>query len=197
MKQGNLNSTKGKIISAAWKLFYEQGYEGTTIDQIVEEANSSKGSFYYYFSGKDALLGSLSFIFDEKYTQLKPSLSNIDSSIEKLLFLNQELFKTIEATISIDLLAKLFSAQLTTRGERQLLDQNRVYYKLLREIFTYGQESGELTYEYSPTEMIKSYAIMERGIMYDWCLCNGDYPLTQLARHIMKAFLDGYRAGNN
>ena len=26
---------KGKIISAAWKLFYENGYEGTTIEDII------------------------------------------------------------------------------------------------------------------------------------------------------------------
>ena len=54
------NETKGRIVSAAWKLFYQYGYNNTTIDDIVEESNTSKGSFYHYFSSKDDLMGSLS-----------------------------------------------------------------------------------------------------------------------------------------
>mgnify|MGYP001661463773 CR=1 FL=1 len=45
-------TTKKKIVSAAWKLFYEQGYDNTTVDDIVEESGTSKGSFYHYFEGK-------------------------------------------------------------------------------------------------------------------------------------------------
>ena len=28
-------TTKKKIVSAAWRLFYEQGYDNTTVDDIV------------------------------------------------------------------------------------------------------------------------------------------------------------------
>ena len=51
-KKKNRN-TKGKIISAAWKLFYEQGYDDTTIEDIIEESQTSRGSFYHYFEGKE------------------------------------------------------------------------------------------------------------------------------------------------
>lgn len=50
---------------AAWELFYENGYDDTTVDDIVERSGTSKGSFYHYFAGKDALLSSLSTLFDE------------------------------------------------------------------------------------------------------------------------------------
>ena len=69
-KRDNRN-TRSRIINAAWALFYDQGYEDTTIDEIVEASGTSKGSFYHYFSGKEALLGSLSYLFDEKYEELK------------------------------------------------------------------------------------------------------------------------------
>ena len=36
-----------------------------TIEEIIEESGTSRGSFYHYFEGKDALLSSLSFLFDE------------------------------------------------------------------------------------------------------------------------------------
>ena len=66
MRRKNNRNTKGKIVSTAWRLFYEQGYDNTTVDDIVYESGTSKGSFYHYFSGKDALLSSLSYLFDEK-----------------------------------------------------------------------------------------------------------------------------------
>lgn len=58
-------NTRGRIVSAAWKLFYEQGYEDTTVEEIIEQSHTSKGSFYHYFDGKDALLSTLSLLFDE------------------------------------------------------------------------------------------------------------------------------------
>ena len=58
MKHDSRN-TRGRIINAAWSLFYEQGYEDTTIDEIVEASGTSKGSFYHYFEGKDALMKNM------------------------------------------------------------------------------------------------------------------------------------------
>ena len=124
MSKKQPRNTKGKIISAAWKLFYEQGYDDTTIDEIIAESGTSKGSFYHYFEGKDALLGSLSFLFDEKYTELEAQLDQFATRYEQLIYLNQELFSMIENSISLDLLARLLSTQLITKGEKHQLDRN-------------------------------------------------------------------------
>lgn len=185
----NNRNTKGKIISAAWKLFYDKGYEETTVDDIVELSGTSKGSFYHYFNGKDALLSSLSIVFDERYEELEPKLVSFDTALEKLLFLNRELFLMIENSISLELLSMLFSSQLTTKGDRHLLDQSRTYYKLLRSILREAQEKGELSKNISINEVIKSYAVIERGLMYDWCLCNGDYSLAAYSNSVLKPFL--------
>ena len=50
---------KEEIKDAAWELFYEKGYEETTVNDIIKKANTSKGGFYYYFKAKDELLNSL------------------------------------------------------------------------------------------------------------------------------------------
>ncbi len=52
MNQSAKRQTKAKIVSAAWKLFYQNGYDDTTIDDIVEASGTSKGSFYHYFRTK-------------------------------------------------------------------------------------------------------------------------------------------------
>ena len=106
MKKKNSRNTKGKIVSAAWQLFYRQGYDDTTIDEIVEASGTSRGSFYHYFEGKDALLSSLSYLFDEKYEELTETMDMSLSPIDKLIFLNQELFGMIENTVSVDLLPR-------------------------------------------------------------------------------------------
>ena len=83
MSKKTTRNTKGKIIVAAWKLFYEQGYDDTTIEEIIEESGTSKGSFYHYFAGKDALLSSLSYMFDEKYEELIKEIFVFDSDASK------------------------------------------------------------------------------------------------------------------
>lgn len=49
-------NVKRRIVDAAWELFYEKGYDDTTVDDIIRLSETSKGSFYYYFSSKDSLL---------------------------------------------------------------------------------------------------------------------------------------------
>ena len=197
MSRKRTRNTTGKIISAAWKLFYDQGYDETTIDEIIAESGTSKGSFYHYFEGKDALLGSLSYLFDEKYEELMENMEESMNSYEKLLFLNQELFTMIENSISIDLLARLLSTQLVTRGEKSLLDRSRLYYRLLSKIILEGQTSGELRTDISVGEIVKAYAICERAFMYDWCISGGEYSLRSYSQRMLPIFLSDFRASRN
>ena len=193
MSRKNERNTKGKIINAAWDLFYEQGYEFTTVEEIIEKSGTSKGSFYHYFEGKDALLGSLSYIFDEEYEKLQNTLPMDMTCFERLLYLNQQLFLMIEERIDIDLLTRLYSTQLVTKGEKHLLDSKRLYYKLLRKIVLEGQKCGDLTDKMTVNEIVKLYAMSERALIYDWCLSGGDYSLASYAKMIMPIFLSGIR----
>ena len=189
----NTRNTKGKIISAAWELFYEQGYDDTTVEEIIERSQTSKGSFYHYFDGKDALLSSLSFLFDEEYARLQQELDPTMDAWDKLLFLNQALFTMIENRISMELLARLLSSQLITKGNKHLLDHDRLYFKYLRQIVREGQEQGQLKRELTVNEIVKLYALTERSLMYDWCLCGGEYSLTSYAEKMMPMFLKELR----
>lgn len=189
MPKKNSRNTKSKIVSAAWKLFYDNGYENTTIEDIIFESGTSKGSFYHYFESKDALLGSLAYLFDEKYEELEGEINQDTDSIENLLFLNRKLFEMVENTIDLELMKRLYSTQLVTKNEKQLLDHNRVYYRLLRKIVIAGQEKNEITKQMSVNEIVKYYAFCERAMIYDWCLCNGDYSLSDSASKMMPFFM--------
>ena len=193
MPKKNGRNTKGRIISAAWKLFYEQGYENTTVEDIVFESETSKGSFYHYFEGKDALLGTLAYVFDEKYEELMAVMDPELGAMEKLIYLNHELFAMIDGGISMDLLARLLSTQLLARGDKHLLDRNRTYFKLLRQIITEGQKTGQLRGDFTVNEIVKAYALWERALMYDWCLAGGEYSLVAYTDSVTPMFLESYR----
>ena len=194
MAKKNSRNTKGRIISAAWKLFYEQGYEETTVEDIVFESGTSKGSFYHYFDGKDALMGTLAYVLDEKYEELKPTLDSEREAIETLVYINHELYAMIESSVSIDLLTRLLSTQLLARGEKHLLDRNRVYFRLLRQIVRQGVERGEFRPDLTVDEIVKAFAMWERAQLYDWCLCSGDYSLVTYADKMTPLFLESFRA---
>ena len=165
------------------------------MEEIIRESGTSRGSFYHYFEGKDALLSSLSYLFDRKYAELSPTLDPRQDRFDQLMYLNRELFILIENSISPDLLARLYSSQLVTRGEKHLLDYNRIYYKLLRTIMAQGQQRGELRDDLTVSELVRVYALCERALIYDWCLSGGGYSLPQYSQTMLPLFFGGFRAG--
>ena len=189
----SINNTKSKIVSAAWQLFYEQGFDSTTVDEIVKLSGTSKGSFYHYFDSKDSLIGSLAYLFDEKYAQLEKELDYGRNAVDNMLFLTRELCMMIENNIDIELLSRLYAQQLSKRGEKELLDHSRIYYRLLKKLMILGQERGEITREKSAAELVRTYAIAERALLYDWCLHGGEYSLTEYSSVLMPLFLSAIR----
>lgn len=194
MSSRSSRNTRGRIIVAAWELFYERGYDDTTVEEIIERSGTSRGSFYHYFDGKDALLSSLSYLFDEEYARLQAELDPELDSWEKLLRLNAALFTMIENRISLELLTRLLSSQLVTRGDKHLLNRERLYFKYLRQIVREGQERGQLRRDMTVSEIVKLYALAERALMYDWCLCGGEYSLSQYSARVLPMFLREIRA---
>ena len=193
MAKKNNRNTREKIIDAAWQLFYRQGYDDTTVEEIIEASGTSRGSFYHYFRGKDALLSTLADVFDRKYEALMETLDPEQDRFEQLMYLNRELFAMLENSISLDLAARLYSSQLVTRGDKALMDHNRIYFRLLRQIVLQGQERGELRGDVTANEIVRVYALCERALIYDWCLSEGDYSLSQYSRTMMPMFLQGFR----
>ena len=188
-------STKARIVKSAWNLFYKNGYEQTTVEEIIAASKTSKGTFYHYFKGKEALLNSLSYLFDEKYEELVPLIDDNMSCRDKLLYLNHELFDMIEHSIDIKLLASLYSSQLVTKDKKSLSDKKRFYFQWITEIIESGLESGEFKNSSSAGELMNVYAMYERALLYDWALFKGIYSLTEYSDRLMPHVLDMFEKG--
>jgi len=51
----NKKPVKERLLETAERLFYQQGYHATGINQIITESETAKASFYQYFPSKEAL----------------------------------------------------------------------------------------------------------------------------------------------
>ncbi len=55
----NPDERRLEIILTAEKLFREQGFESTSVDAIIRKMGVAKGTFYYYFKSKQAVLEAI------------------------------------------------------------------------------------------------------------------------------------------
>ncbi|WP_259065764.1 TetR/AcrR family transcriptional regulator [Mucilaginibacter sp. X4EP1] len=79
---------KEKIIEAAGRLFYEQGYNLTGINQVIEEADIAKRSLYNHFDSKtDLLFSYLDKLQEDWYKEANIYLAPFKNPKKKMLAL--------------------------------------------------------------------------------------------------------------
>ena len=61
--------TREVILKAATKVFFENGFEKTSVKMILSEANIVTGSFYHFFPSKEALFEAVVEEFLKDYSQ--------------------------------------------------------------------------------------------------------------------------------
>lgn len=78
-----------EIVAAAQKLFQEQGYDDTTMQDLMREVGISKGAVYHYFRSKDELLDAVVEQSVDDYVQaMRAVLDETEGSgLDKLLAL--------------------------------------------------------------------------------------------------------------
>src|SRR5271168_2183678 len=103
-KQSRGEVRNGKLQNVAADLFLKRGYEGVTIDRIVEVAGGSKSTVYSKFGGKCGLfissIENLCRESNEPLTKLDYTGLDLEESLKKLSF---HILKFITAKRSVDL----------------------------------------------------------------------------------------------
>lgn len=182
------------ILESAFELFFEKGYEETTIQDIIDKANVARGSFYYHFRGKDELLNSVSELLDDHYREIEEEFPEDMNCFEKLVYMNADMHSYIEHNIPYDLIANLYSMQLIKAGGFNLLDRNRYYFILMNKLIEEGKREGSITIEYTNQEISNFYSMCERALVTDWCMNNAKYSLGEYSERIFRSMIDRIRA---
>jgi AcrR family transcriptional regulator len=72
LRDRTTRAVRSEVSAVAMRLFLEQGFDNTTVDQIAAEAGLSRTSFFRYFPTKeDVVLGNL----DERGQQVRDALA--------------------------------------------------------------------------------------------------------------------------
>lgn len=181
------------LLETAWKLFYEKGYHNTTMEDILKKAKCSKGRFYYYFHAKAELLDSLYELFDQKYEEFYEKISPESNTLEKLLEINQFMFRFMEEEIGAELLTNLYISQLNGTTGIVFWGTDRSFWKILEEIVSEGQIRGEIRSDISSGELVMDIIAEERSRLISWCLQKGSYPLAEVSMPKLLRFYIGYK----
>jgi TetR/AcrR family transcriptional repressor of nem operon len=100
-------ATRNKILEHSRQLIYDNGFAGTSIDQILERTGITKGTFFYHFKTKNALADALISLFarqdqDELNKALELTKELSDQPVKRLLkFVDHFISMMEEVTESI------------------------------------------------------------------------------------------------
>ncbi len=99
--QAGAPSTRGRLVEAARALFLAQGYEATSVKEILVKAGVNSGSLYYFFSKKEDLLLA---VLDQYKTLLgpmviDPAFAHTADPIERVLEVLQGYRRMLRTTL--------------------------------------------------------------------------------------------------
>jgi AcrR family transcriptional regulator len=79
------DKTRGKILEVAASMFHMKGYKGTSLSDILGNAEISKGALYHHFSNKQELLYAVvDEIFSTQYLSRWQSVLEADEPLEEI-----------------------------------------------------------------------------------------------------------------
>ena len=148
------NDKESRLLDTAFKLFTEKGITDTSIQEIVDNANVAKGTFYIYFKDKyeirDILISrKAKKLFDEAVNLLyKNYIENFpDQVIFVINYIIDELNKTpnLLKFISKNLSWGIYNQTVHRLSEDSQNDENGFYQMFLRNAKEYSLKDPEVT----------------------------------------------------
>jgi len=149
MSEKNNQDTRKAIIEASMRLFAQRGYHGTSVAQIAEATNLTKGALYWYFKGKEDLfitvLERIRDNWQEKIMSRVESSHGAAERLEHLFDATSEMVAATENPYSMHLfLVSAGAQQELGEFEKAIKSAYRGYVKTLADTLRAGQEDGEI-----------------------------------------------------
>ena len=184
-------TVRKQVLAAAVDLFAANGYDGTSVQQIVERAGVTKGALYHYFTAKeDILLEIYTTVFDEQMAALDHIIA-MDREPEWTL--REIIHSLIGVTAANVKVSAVFSREATRMDQTRwaaLQDRWRGYQESVRAVIRRGQSDGSFATVASPE--MASWAIF--GVttsLHTWYRPDGPKTPQQLATELSDLVLAG------
>ena len=92
--------TRTRLVLAAMQLFWEKGYNSTSIADVLQTAKVNSGSLYYFFPGKSDLLAAVLDMYHDgiRPMLLEPAWAGVDDPVERIFALLSRYRKSLVDT---------------------------------------------------------------------------------------------------
>lgn len=166
-------NTRKKILDVSMKLIEEYGFDNVTIDSIITRSSVSVGAFYHYFGSKNEILIEIFKEIDDYYENVvNPNLKMKNSHEQICQFFGYYADFVMGKGL-------VFIKQLYTTNNKIFTQNERFMPSLLHKLIKEGQVRNEISNE-SSSEEIRDFLLMfVRGVVFNWCLHDGNFDLRQ------------------
>jgi AcrR family transcriptional regulator len=184
---------KKRIIEGAAKIFAEYGYRQTTMDELCNRLELSKGVIYIYFKSKDELYTStLEYIFNDRYALLLSVFAETDTFMEKLtkiigclgnLVSSYDKYAynrlSVEGFLESDRIPGLLSVKT---------DSYKRFSKLLFDLLSQGQATNQINPELDISSMVTVMMATLDGLMMHSLVQGRDINPNKIQNVVLEMF---------
>jgi AcrR family transcriptional regulator len=187
--EGDGTPVPRRLLAAATRLFADQGYDRTSVQEIVEAAGVTKGALYHYFGSKEDLL-------QEVYARLlrlqQERLDMYAGSQEPV----EERLRAAAADVVVTTIENLDDAsiffrsmhQLSPEKNKQVRAERRRYHERFRALVEEGQQAGVFTRDI-PADLVVDYHFGSVHHLSTWYRPDGPLTPQQVATHLADLLL--------
>jgi len=188
------NAMKAELIKESINLFVEKGFSATSIQDIVDKLGVTKGSFYYHFKSKEALLMHihLSYI-DDLLKRQKTILETEKEARGKLVKVVELLIHDIEKQGALGRVYYREIRHLTPENATTIREKRAEFRDRIESIITEGVENGEFRKNLE-AKMITFAILGITNWSYQWFNPNGDLSVRELADMYTDFILHGIQS---
>ena len=150
------STTRRQVLQAALKQFADCGYEGASVQDIVEAARVTKPTLYYYFGNKAELYQALvDYAHDERLRLMQAAAQRGRTIADKLAEILAALFEFLQNNRELMRIAfaTAFAAPGELPAEVRYLDKCARNFEFIHDLIKRGQATGELDRRFDSKEL--------------------------------------------
>jgi AcrR family transcriptional regulator len=167
-----------RIEEAAYRLFQRHGIEETSIEQICQEADVARRTFYGHFTNKHALLGGLG--ISRLYGRSEPMLQELMATQETTRGRLEAMIDYIESSFAgmnnIDRQLILVGPTAFAEDREQQREIGNSAMASFTRLIKAGVQLGDVNSEFSPDMLATTVVGTLNLLTINWCL-DDDYPV--------------------
>lgn len=181
---GERSPMEERIIASAVALFAEQGFDATTVQQVVDRAEVTKGALYHYFDAKDdllyeiyhSLIGTQTADLEEIIARGLPAAETVRAALVNVIQTTVD--RLPEAAVFFREAPKLDAERMAAfRADR------RRYHESFRQIIADAQASGEFA-TVVPPDMVVQIAMGVVNQLPVWYRPDGPKSAVELGNEV-------------